>query len=335
MDPTLKILIDDAKRTNLEGKFVPSETLIRFLEIDPDSEECEYLGLAAREISDHVHKNLARVGSSIGIDLAPCTMNCEFCSLGEKWGLVDDVYVIPDEDIIKMIKDIMSRGYSQFTIRTTEFYSLDALCELAKKIRREVPGAYGLAANTGELTVEDACKLANSGFTGAYHTIRLGEGRDTPFDPEVRIRTMRAIAESPLMLNCGLDPIGIEHTNEEIVERLELFRSMNTAAVCTMRRVNVKGTPFEGVPEVSDIRMSQISAIVRMASGGKWSVAIHPPIQKAMDWGANTTAVETGAIPRKNKHGFDTWSFDHETIKNMFLKAGFTFGTWSEFLKTK
>ena len=335
MDPTMKKLIDDAKKTNLEGGLVPRETLIRFLELDPNSEECEYLGLATREISRHVHKNLARVGSSIGIDLAPCTMNCRFCSLGEEWGLVKGVYVMSDENLIDLIKDVMSHGYSQFTIRTTEFFSLDALGELAKKIRREVPGVYGLTANTGELTLEDAWKLSEAGFSGAYHTIRLGEGRDTPFDPEVRINTMRSIAASPLFLNCGLDPIGIEHTNEEIVERLELFRSLNTAAVCTMRRINVKGTPFEGIPEVDDMRMAQISAVVRMASGGKWSVAIHPPIQKAMDWGANTTAVETGAIPRKNKHGFDKWSFEHEAIKEMFIKAGFEFGTWSQFMKTK
>ena len=335
MKKDMQKLIDDAKKTNLEGKFVSREVLLKFLELDPDSEECEYLGLATREISKKVHNNLARVGSSIGIDLAPCTMNCRFCSLGEEWGLVKGVYVLSDEEIIDLIRGILSKGYSQFTLRTTEFFSLDVLCELAKKIRREVPGTYGLNANTGELTLQDAWKLFDAGFTGAYHTMRLGEGKDTPFDPEVRIATMRSIAESPLMLSCGVDPIGIEHTNEEIVDRLELFRSINAAGVCTMRRINVKGTPFEGIEEVSDMRMAQISAVVRMASGSKWSVAIHPPIQKAMDWGANTTAVETGAVPRRDKHAFETWTFEHETIKEMFIKAGFTFGTWSEYLKTR
>ena len=331
MDQRIEEMIDDAKRANLEGKFVTRDVLLRFLELDADSEECEYLGAAARDIARIKNGNRARIGSSIGIDLAPCTMNCRFCSLGAEWGLVDGIYVMSDEEMIGLIKSVIAKGYSQFTIRTTEFFDLDMLCELAKKIRREVPGNYGLGANTGELTPEDAERLYKAGFTGAYHTIRLGEGKDTPFDPEVRISTMRSISSSPLMLNCGVDPIGIEHTNEEIVDRLELFRTLNPVGVCTMRRINVKGTPFEGVPEVSDMRMAQIAAVVRMASGGRWTVAVHPPIQKAMEWGANTIAVETGAVPRNSKHDFGKWSYDHETTRDMFLKAGYDIADWSYF----
>ena len=333
MDKAVKELIDAAKDANLNGELVSGNILLRFLELDPESEECEYLGLAARYIAEIRHDNKARLGSSIGIDLAPCTMNCRFCSLGEEWGLVKGTYVLSDNDMIHLIKDVISKGYSQFTIRTTEFFSIDELCRLAKKIRKEVPGAYGLGANTGELTPDDAWRLFEAGFTGAYHTIRLGEGRDTPFDPNVRIATMRSISGSPLLLNCGIDPIGIEHTNEEIVEKLELFRTMNVAGVCTMRRINVKGTPFEGTPEVNDMRMAQIAAVVRMASGGKWTVAIHPPILKAMEWGANTTAVETGAVPRRDKHAFGAWSFEHDVIRNMFLEAGYDMGSWSDFKK--
>ena len=332
VDPIIKDLVDDAKRTNLDGKFVSRDVLLKFLELDPNSEECEYLGQAAREIAKIRNGNKARVGSSIGIDLAPCTMNCRFCSLGAEWGLVDGTYVLTDDEIIGLIKGVHEKGYLQFTIRTTEFFSIDMLCELGMKIRSAIPGMYGLSANTGELTPEEAERLYKAGFTGAYHTVRLGEGKDTPFDPEVRISTMRSISSSPLMLSCGLDPIGIEHTSEQMVEKLELFRTLNPVSVCTMRRINVKGTPFEGVAEVDDMRMSQIAAVVRMAGGGRWNVAIHPPILKAMEWGANLVAVETGAVPRKNKHDFGKWSiFDQDTANEMFTKAGYETADWSYF----
>ena len=332
MDPVMKDLIDEAKRTNLDGKFVHKDVLLKFLQLDPNSDECEYLGLAAREVAKARNGNKARVGSSIGIDLAPCTMNCRFCSLGAEWGLVDGTYVLTDDEVISLIEGVFQKGYLQFTIRTTEFFSVDMLCELAKKIRKAIPGAYGLSANTGELTQDEAERLHKAGFTGAYHTVRLGEGKDTPFDPEVRISTMRSISHSSLMLSCGLDPIGVEHTNEEMVEKLELFRTLNPVSVCTMRRISVNGTPFEGIPEVDDMRMAQIAAVVRMAGGGRWNVAIHPPIQKAMEWGANLVAVETGAVPRKNKHDFGKWSiFDQDTAKEMFLKAGYDMADWSYF----
>ena len=323
MDAEVKRLIDDAKEENLNNRFVSREVLLKFLELDPNSEECEYLGKAAREIA-RANGNKARVGSSIGIDLAPCTANCKFCSLGECWGLVDGIYVLSDEEIMELMRDVLAKGFSHFTIRTTEFYDIDTLCKLAKKVRKEIPGAYTMSVNTGELTLDDANRLFEAGYNSAYHTLRLGEGRDTPFDPEVRIATMRAISRSNLTLGCGVDPIGIEHTNEEIVERLEFFRTLSPGAVCSMRRVNVKGTPYEGVEEVSDIRIAQIAAVIRMASGKRWNVSVHPPILKAMEWGASNVAVETGAVPRTEKHNFGKWTiYDHDTAKKMFLKAGY------------
>lgn len=322
----MKNIIDTAKKDNLSGKHVSGDVLLKLLELDPDSDECEYLGLASRDIAKRYGNN-ARVGSSIGVDLRPCTMSCRFCSLGEEWNLIENEHELSDETVISLISDIVSKGYSQFTLRTTEFYSLDKLCDLARKIRKDVKGHYLLTANTGELTSEDALKLYEAGFNGVYHTLRLREGIDTPFDPETRISTMRAVSESPLMLSCGIDPIGIEHTNEEIVERLELFRTLNPVGVCTMRRINVRGTPMEGMEEVSDERMAQIAAVIRMASGGRWNVAVHPPIQKAMDWGANNIALETGANPRRDEHEVGVWRIcDHQTAQAMFEKAGYDVG---------
>lgn len=50
-------------------------------------------------------------------------MNCEFCSFGEKWGLIKDESEWPDEDVVKTARLSVSGGVSWFTLRTTEFYS--------------------------------------------------------------------------------------------------------------------------------------------------------------------------------------------------------------------
>lgn len=327
-------IIDDAKEKALKNQNIERRILKIFLELDPLSEECQYLGETARDVARKTLGNKGRVGSSIGVDLRPCTMNCKFCSLGDKWGLVKDNYDMSPEQIIAIIKNLISKGFHQFTLRTTEFYSLDALCDLSKKVRSNVDGSYILTVNTGELTTDEANRLYESGFNAAYHTVRLGEGVDTPFDPEVRINTMKAITASKLKLSCGLDPIGVEHTNDEIIDKLELFRSLNPMAICTMKRINVKGTPFENIPEISDMRHAQIAAVIRMASGGRNMVAAHPANLQALKWGANHISVETGANPRDSDsymHSTDT--FGHEDAVRMILNAGYELGVTEDFKK--
>jgi len=334
MDKEIKDLIDHTKEKSMKNQDIEKTVLRRFLELDPRSEECKYLGETAREVTRVTMGNKGRIGSSIGIDFRPCTMNCKFCSLGEKWGLVKENYDMSEEHIINVIRSLLSKGFYQFTLRTTEFYSLDMLCKLAKNIRSAVNGKYILTVNTGELTTDDANRLKDAGFNAAYHTVRLGEGKDTPFDPQVRIDTMRSIANSRMRLSCGVDPIGIEHTNDEIIDRIELFLSLKVAAICSMKRINVKGTPFEGVPEIDEMRHAQVAAVVRMASGGRNMVAVHPANLQGLKWGANHISVETGANPRdKDSDMHKKGTFGHEDAVRMILEAGYEVGVFEDFVK--
>jgi len=327
MDLKVKLIIDKAKEAVLRDEYVGKDTLLLLLSLDPMSEESKYLGSAGREIARVKAKNKGRIGSAFGMDLVPCKMNCKFCSLGEKWHLFDESYEFTHEEVIEEMKKIIRMGFYQFTIRTTEFYTVDRLCELGRKIRSEIPGKYFIGLNIGELTVEEATRLYEAGFTSAYHSLRLGEGTDTEFDPEVRKSTMEAIARSPLSLTTGLDPIGIEHTNEELVDRIELFRELNASTVCVMKRISVPGTPMEGIEMVSDERIAQITAVVRMASGGKWkNVAVSPPNMIALTYGANTFGINTGANPRFTKQKLGKWTaFDHATAVQFLRDAGYDF----------
>jgi len=336
MDDKIKKLIDDSKECVLRDEYVGREVLFSLLSINPLSEENEYLRLAGREIARVKAKNEGRVGSAFGMDLSPCKMNCKFCSLGEKWHLFDESYEFSFDDVIGEMKRIVKMGFYQFTIRTTEFYSVDKLCELGKKIRAEVPGRFYIGLNIGEVNVEEATRLYEAGFNSAYHSWRLGEGRDTEFNPEVRKATMRAISQSPLSLTTGLDPIGIEHTDEEIVDRIEFFRELNASTVCVMKRITVPGTPMEGTPEVSDERIAQITAVVRMASGGKWkNVAASPPMQLALRSGANTFGINTGANPRNTKQQFGKWmKFDHAGAVKFLSDAGYEFSNPSAYINS-
>ena len=337
MNTEVKRIIDEAKEIALKDEYVGRETLLSLLSLDPLSEESRYLGSIGREIAKIKAKNKGRVGSAFGMDLVPCSMNCKFCSLGEKWHLFDESYEFTHEEVIEEMKKIVEMGFYQFTIRTTEFYTVDSLCELGRKIKSEIPGKYYVGLNMGELTVDDATRLYEAGFAFAYHTLRLGEGTDTEFDPEVRKNTMEAISKSPLSLSTGLDPIGIEHTNEELVDRIELFRELNASTVCVMKRINVPGTPMEGVEMVSDERIAQIAAVVRIAGGGKWkNVAVSPPNKIALTYGANAFGITTGANPRFTKQKLGKWMmFDHATAVRFLYDAGYEFSNPSAWINTE
>jgi len=321
MNHDVKILVDRVKDMSMNDIEIDRNTLLALLELVPGSKECDYLGAAAREVAKKKGKNKGGVSSSVGLDLAPCPVSCKFCSLGAKWGLIDKEYVLPEGRVIKIIRTKFEEGFKQFIIRTTEFYDLNKLGELAKRIRKEVPGEYVLTVNTGELTLDEAKMLKESGFNGAYHALRLREGIDTPITPETRIATIKAIKESGLFLGCGIDPIGIEHTSEEIADLLSFYATLRPMGLCTMKRINVEGTPMGGMEDVSDDRMAQITAVIRLVQGGR-NVVIQPPIYKALEYGANSIALETGANPRYNEHDDDVWvTIGHDEAIQMLRSA--------------
>lgn len=319
--------INRAKEKALRCVNLSRDELIALVAIDPESEECDYLGQCAFEVKNHFSGNVVRLGTSIGLDLRPCKMSCKFCSLSEKVGLITDEYEITDDTAVKIVSDLRQKGYYQFTLRTTEFYSIEKLASLAERIRNELGWEFALSANTGELTPEKAKILKDAGFNAVYHAVRLREGIDTPLSIETRAETIRNAKAAGLRVSSGIDPIGVDHTPEEIADLFLLYYTLNVDGMCVMRRVNIPGTGYEGLPEASDRRIAQIVAVARLACGNRWTVAIHPAIQQGLKWGADHISVETGANPRDNNIDMLRWSlFDHDTALKMISDSGCEFG---------
>ena len=79
--------------------------------------------------------------------------------------------------------------------------------------------------------------------------------------------------------------------------------------------------------QVSDERMAQIIAVTRLACGACVpDICIHPGTQLAMEFGANVTVVETGAIPRDTCccSGGKWNQFDTVRARELFEAAGYT-----------
>ena len=73
---------------------ITGEDIVWMLSLDPASEECNYMGLKARELARE-RGNIGSIGTPFGLDYRPCKASCRYCSFGERWGLMDDDYEIP------------------------------------------------------------------------------------------------------------------------------------------------------------------------------------------------------------------------------------------------
>lgn len=322
----MKEKIHKWKEEILAGRKLEREAVLELLALDPESEECKALGHAAGEVAKIVSGNRAYLWGAMGIDYKTCPMNCDFCSLGEKWGIVQQEKEFSMEEIIENVRWYAKNKVRWIVLRTTEFYSLDQLEELIGRIRNAVPGAYEIGLNVGEFDEKKAVKLYERGVQFIYHSLRLGEGKDTLFDPQVRKNTLNAVKNSPLKLVFLVEPIGVEHTNEEIADICQMTINYGAIVSGAMARVPVPGTPLGRYPQISQKRLAQIIAVIRLACG--WQVkdiCVHPASETAVAWGANVVVVETGSVPR-DRCCFpkEKWnSFDVEQAAGWFQTEGF------------
>ncbi|WP_373218077.1 radical SAM protein [Ruminococcus sp. 5_1_39BFAA] len=323
MNETIRTLIDKVKADSLSGIVQPKETIVTLLGISQDSDEYRYLCQSAYEASKQITGGEAYLWGAIGVDFAVCPMNCRFCSLGEAWGIVKESKSFSQSEIISQIQEYVQQGIRFIVLRTTEFYSIDTLCDFLKSIRCEVPGEYELVLNIGEFDLKKADKIHASGADGVYHALRLREGIDTIFDPKDRLNTLASVRDSQLKLIHLVEPVGPEHTNEEIAD--VLLNSIRYGVVVSgaMARTPVKGTPLGELPALSEKRLAQIIAVTRLCSGVR-DICAHPPSKAVIQSGANVVVIERGAIPRDTEVADSLWNaFTPDTAKAYFTECGY------------
>lgn len=321
-------LINKAKESALNGNLLDRDSIIGLLEIDPESKECELLGKAAREVASAVCKDRAYLWAAIGLDYRACSMNCNYCSLGEKWGIVkeEEETEYTEDEIMQLVRQYVDQGVRWIVLRTTQHYSLDRIIEISKRIKENVAGEYELGLNVGEFDENLAKRMTDAGLEFVYHTLRLREGTDTRFDPAERLATLNAVSKSTLNLVSLVEPLGIEHTNEEIADTFLTAMKYGATVTGCMERIPVKGTPLGELPAVSERRLAQVIAVTRLAAGSLApDICVHRASELAMEWGANVTVVETGAIPRDTccSPKSEWRGFDPDAAKKWFESKGY------------
>lgn len=251
-------------------------------------------------------------------------MNCAFCALGEKWGVAHGQQEWPLVEIVCTARQFAADGASWVVLRTTERYGLERLCALARSVRQAIPQGCGLVANTGQLAPAETAALRQAGMDMVYHALRLGEGRDTPFDPAERRAALGRVRGTGMKLAHLVEPVGVEHCDGEIADALLAALEAGAEVCGAMARVNVRGTPFADRPALPEERLARIAAVARLCGGVRTPhICVHPPVRQAVEWGANVLVVETGAIPRDDAESSGDWKgFSISHAGELFRQCG-------------
>jgi biotin synthase len=268
--------------------------------LDLHSKETYALMETADRISRNRFKGKGENHYHIGINVEACPFNCSFCSLTVKAGIFKEKIDFSDAEILRWARLAESEGSDALNIMTTGTYSFERLLTVGSMVKEAV--STPLVANTRDINHKEGERLLDAGFVGAYHAVRLGEGRDTPFKVEKRTRTISVFNDVGLQwMNC-VEPVGPEHDTEEIVDLMFLARKYRATYSGVMRRINFPGSPMEKHGMISELEMARMVAVSRLVMGDVPKAhCTHEPHSASLLAGANLFFPEVGASPRDGK----------------------------------
>lgn len=304
------------------------EECVRLLRCGEGSLEAGYMRATAAQVLRSRNENSAIILGQIGVETDRCPGNCRFCTFGEGHTGFPRMRM-GAEELERRMRDFCQAGdlYGLFLMTMHEF-DLTHLLEMVRHARRVAPASTQIWTNIGDADGDTFRELKRAGVTGCYHVCRINEGVDTDLRPEDRLRTMRNIRDAGLELYTCCEPIGPEHTPEQIVENLFIGIELGCTQHAAMRRVAVPGTPLARYGQITELRLAQVVAVVALASfttPTMMYMGVHEPNKIGYTAGANIITAESGANPRDRET--DTArnrGLDMAACRRMLYDSGFT-----------
>jgi len=285
-----------------------------------------------RAVADSVTRkrfgNKAILLGQIGIETYACPANCRFCVFGKDHTQFPETR-LSIEEILERAEGFVCGGdlYALFLMTMHEF-ELSRLLSIVEKVRETIPSHTQIVVNIGDFDQIQANELRSAGVTGAYHVCRLREGIDTDLKPENRKQTFRIIKEAGMDFYYCCEPIGPEHSPEELVDQLFLGLDFGCFQHAAMRRVFLPNSPIADRGQISELRLALVVAVVALASLAcpqTDNIAVHEPNLIGLTSGANVVYAETGANPRDIAEDTSTHrGLDMAGARKMIYEAGFT-----------
>ncbi|MCG6963639.1 MAG: radical SAM protein [Acidobacteria bacterium] len=320
--------VNEMVRKSQDGAALSKQELVAMLSVPSDSPEAYLLMAEANRISKELTGNEAEVHAQFALNLAPCSCNCAFCSFAQKNGVFDKETEISAEEAVEFATQFERDGANAVFVMTTAQYDFGRFLEISQEVRRSLKPTTTLIANVGDQSPANATRIREAGFSGVYHALRLREGTDTGIPRVRREKSIRAFQEAGLLVGTCVEPVGPEHTNEELADMILFTGSFEPAYSGAARRITIPGTEIATRGMISELRMAQIVAVTRI--GVPRTVpgnCTHEPCTLGALAGANLFWAEVGANPRDTEEC--TEEGRGETVascRTLFQEAGW--GSW-------
>ena len=283
----------------LDGTSLNRDDISSLFRIPLFSEESAMILAASRRKSESASKGLAEVHAQVGLNIAPCPKNCSFCSFAAKNKVFTGRVEISVDEAITKAKQFETDGANAVFVMSTADYPFKKFLDISREMKKSLRPETVLVANVGDFTREQAKHLKDAGFSGIYHAVRLGEGRDTTIAVNKRLTTFKNAREAGLSLGTCVEPVGNEHSVEELVEKTIITRDAKPVYSGAARRIPIPGTSMAQYGIVSEAKMAHILAVVRLSlSSNVPGNCTHEPNVIGAAAGANLLWAEAGSNPR-------------------------------------
>ena len=280
------------------GACLTREDALTLLQIEVGSPDYYTLLGIANAWSRAKYENRGSILAQIGIEASPCPGNCAFCSLASSIFPEENSFVLPLATAESIADLLVEQGTEELFLMTTANYTNAEFLEYAATIRSHLPKDMRFVANVGDFDVTFAKELRKVGFTGVYHVCRLREGIDNDLPLSQRIQTIEAAKEAGLELYYCVEPIGPEHTYEEMVEEMLRARKYDADVAAVMKRTCVPGSLLCERGEVSSAELATICAVGTLVMKPKRAMGVHEPDVLCLMSGANQIYAEVSVNPR-------------------------------------
>ena len=290
--------IYDIVEKGLEGNGLSRDETRDLFAVPERTKEAALIRWAGQELSLRAANGIAEIHGQIGLNATKCPMDCQFCSFAKSAQCrTEDFELTPDE--VKAYAEMhLENEVNLILLLCTASYRFDKLLEMAEAVREVIPKEMPLLVNADDLSAERACRLKAVGVNGGYHAARMREGVDTRIPVEKRLATFANMREAGLSLQTCVEPIGPEHTVDELVEATFRCIDAHPQSAGAARRVGVPGTGLYEKGMITEVRNADYVAIYSLASGLEPRLNCSANTVMTAAAGANLAWAEVGTNPR-------------------------------------
>ena len=240
------------------------------LKFDAYSPEAAYVGAIARRIGMRACEGRGYVYAQIGVDSTACPKNCRFCSFAAVNAPQDydpANVEVPVGRIVHYAKLFDSEGVYLVSLMATAALDFDRYLDIVRAVRASVSDRMVIAANTGDLTLEQAQALKDAGANAAYHALRLGEGEWTGIAPVERRRTLRRLKAAGLDVMTGVEPVWQGVAPLELSERICDLPEYEPFCMGANGLRNIEGADVYGRKRPLEGYLRYVGACARLVCG--------------------------------------------------------------------